>query len=176
MFACAFALLSDEIDEVWVVPSYRHPFGKAMAPFRDRIRMVRLAMRPLGARVKVSTTEKDNEGPGYTYETLHRLRHAHPGCRFRLIVGSDILHERRRWHRFADVQRLAPLLIVPRDGRGARASGFALPDVSSTRLRHLLGRRASPGAMLPASVLRYVCENDLYLSATRGRMHSGPCR
>lgn len=175
VFACAFALGCDEIDEVWVVPSYRHPFGKAMAPFGDRVRMVRLAMRPLGARVKVSTMERDNEGPGYTFETVRRLGREHPDVAFRLVVGSDILDERRRWHRFAELTRMAPLLVVPREARGARSSGLQIPDVSSSQIRELLRRHRAPGPMLPALVYRYVCDNDLY-GAVRHQSSDAPCK
>lgn len=164
LLACAFALATDEVDEVWAVPSFRHPFGKEMTLYAHRIRMVRLALRPLGPRVKISTLEKDIEGEGYTYDSLRELRRRRPDAKLRLIVGSDILGDRQRWKRFRDVERMAPLLVVPRASTTTRVRGdaFELPAISSSHLRAQLADGVDPGPWLPRSVYRYVLDHDLY--------------
>lgn len=148
---------------MWVLPTYRHPFAKVMAPFVHRVRMVRLAVAPLGRRVKVSTMERSAGARGFTYDTLCALRKRYPGHSLRLVVGSDILAERHRWYRFPDVERMAPLLVVPRlpSARGADRR-VALPPVSSTLVRKLLDAGRDPGPLVPAAVRRYVVENRLY--------------
>lgn len=149
---------------MWVLPTFRHPFAKVMAPFAHRVRMVRLAVAPLGRRVKVSTLERTVPGQGFTYDTLCALRRRYPRHELRLVVGSDILPERKRWHRFSDVERMAPLLVVPRlpSARGAERR-FALPPVSSTLVRRLLDAGLDPGPLVPAAVRGYLAQNKLYV-------------
>ena len=41
------------------------------------------------------------------FRLLQRLNTQHPDVQFRLVIGSDILREGQRWHRFDEVLRLA---------------------------------------------------------------------
>ncbi len=143
------------------MPSRHHPFGKDLVPYRHRVAMTGIAMRPLGSRVKVSTIEEGNEGIGYTYDLLRELIGRHPGTHFRLVVGSDILAEEHRWKRFDDVEKMAPLIVVPREGSGD-TEGFGLPDVSSSGIRDLLSQGREPGPLLPRGVIDYIRSHRLY--------------
>lgn len=53
-----YALSTAPIDEVLVVPVYRHPFAKPLAPFADRLEMCRLALGWL-PRVTISRVEEE---------------------------------------------------------------------------------------------------------------------
>ena len=43
LMAAYWALATQGVSEVWLLPAYRHPFGKQLEPFEDRLRMCRLA-------------------------------------------------------------------------------------------------------------------------------------
>src|SRR5437867_3521350 len=115
--AVLWALETEDVAEVWVVPTFRHPFEKELAPYDDRLEMCRLAMAPLGARVVVSDLERELGGEtSRTLVTLEALKARRPDASLRLVIGADIWPEREKWWKWAEVERLAPPLVVRRAG------------------------------------------------------------
>lgn len=165
-----YVLESQPLDAVWIVPTYRHAFGKDLAPFADRVAMCRLAMAPLGARAVVSELEAELASrPGFvasrTLELLEELYARHPEHQFRLVLGTDILAETDKWYRWDDVARLAPPIVIGRAGHlpaGAKATGLAMPEVSSSEVRQRLASGDAVGDLLPREVVRYIGERGLY--------------
>jgi nicotinate-nucleotide adenylyltransferase len=154
------------VDEVWLLPAWRHPFGKELAPFADRVRMCRLAVRGV-AGVKVSSAERELEGDplcGKTARTLEWLRERHPGTRFALVVGTDILRETVKWYRWDRVAQLARVIVVGRQGypEGSPAGAPLLPEVSSTEVRARLARGEDAAGLVPRAVADYARERRLY--------------
>lgn len=119
------------IDEVWILPVWRHPFGKKMAPFSERLRLCRRFFRPLGKKVKVKDLERRLGGTSYTIRLLRHLEKKHPRRQFFLILGGDAYRGRKGWKDFGEIRKLARLIIFP---RGARSP---IPDVSSTEIRRV---------------------------------------
>lgn len=169
VLGAAFVLTTGEVDRVLIVPCFRHPFAKALAPFDDRLAMCRLAFAPLAA-VEVSDVERDLGGESLTVRTLEHLAAQRPDWRLRLVVGADVVAEMDRWTRPERVRALAPPLVLGRVGAppvdGAPA---VLPEVSSTALREALARGEAPGPLLPAAVAAYAAERGLYRGADDGR-------
>lgn len=165
-----YVLESQPIDAVWIVPTYRHAFGKDLAPFADRVAMCRAAMAPLGDRVVVSEAEAELAArPGFVASrTLHlveMLLAQHPEHRFRLVLGTDILAETDKWYRWDEVVRLAPPIVIGRAGhlpQGATATGVTMPEVSSSEVRQRLASGDAVGDLLPRQVVRYIGERGLY--------------
>lgn len=163
LLVTAYVLATAEVDEVWLLPSFRHPFGKQLAPFDDRAEMCRLLASYFASGVKVSTVEEELGGEGRTIDTLHHLIPSHPGHTFRLVVGSDILDEAPKWRSFDEVAKLAPLLVVARGGHPhPQARGPAMPEVSSTEVRALLASRGDAAALVPRKILDYLALKPLY--------------
>lgn len=172
-----WALATGTIDALWIVPTGGHPFGKRMAPFADRAEMCRLAFAPLGERAVVHETER-GPGPHYSIETLARLREAHPGLRWRWVMGTDTLETADKWRAWDRLQVEAPPLLIPRAGHQAEAAwaamnldaneaaaraAIAVPDVSSTDVRRHMTRGARPAKLLvPGPVLDYTEQRGLY--------------
>jgi nicotinate-nucleotide adenylyltransferase len=164
VMAAYWTLATQGVSEVWMLPSYRHPFGKALAPFEDRVRMCELAAAPLRG-LHVCTAEADlADDPlvGKTARTLEYLVERHPDRRFTLVVGADIVGDTPKWYRFDRVRELARVIVVGRAGEAAFADGPALPDVSSTEVRERLRRGEDVSALVPTRVLEYVRERGLY--------------
>jgi nicotinate-nucleotide adenylyltransferase len=166
LMAAWYALATEPVAEVWLLPAYRHPFGKALAPFDERVAMCRLAAATLRG-VHVCTAEAElAEDPlaGKTVRTLEHLRQRHPGHGFALVVGSDILAETEKWYRWDRVQELARIVVVGRQGHEAGAGGRPLlPAVSSTEVRERLGRGEEVGHLVPRRVLAHIAARSLYV-------------
>ena len=169
-----YILETQPVDELWFVPTYAHPFGKPLAPYEHRVGMLELAASALGPRVRVSRDEETlAKRPGFVASrTLDLVEHlAAAGHRLRLVIGTDILGEAHKWHRWDDVIATAPLIVVGRTGhplpQGSVATGVTMPEISSTRIRELLGSanladQDELRGLLPNSVLGYIAQHQLY--------------
>jgi nicotinate-nucleotide adenylyltransferase len=162
---CLYALETHPVDRVLMVPTFRHAFGKELAPFPDRVAMCEIAASVFGGRVEVSRVEEDLGGESRTYSTLLELRRRLPGAGFRLLVGSDILSERDSWHRWGDVVAMAPPIVVARSGhppKDPESAGPVLVEVSSSEVRERLSRGESAVPLLPRAVMDYIAGRGLY--------------
>ena len=160
------------IDELWFVPTYAHPFGKALAPYEDRVAMCELAAASVGAKVSRAEEELAHR-PGFiASRTLDLVEHlAAQGHALRLVIGTDILAETHKWYRWDAVVALAPPIAIGRGGHAhAGTPGIAIdmPELSSTRIRAMIASGdASVSDLLPAAVLRYIAERKLYAEQTK---------
>jgi nicotinate-nucleotide adenylyltransferase len=164
VLAIAYLLATEDVDQVLVVPCYRHPLAKELSPFEHRHAMCERAMSWL-PRTVVSRVEEELGGESRTLRTIEHLSARHPDWRMRLVVGADILLEGRRWQAFERIAELAPLVVLGRAGITAvGAPPPILPDVSSTRIRDSIraGRMAEVDSLVPRAVLSYIDAHRLY--------------
>ena len=166
-----YVLETCDVDELWFVPTFAHPFGKELAPYEDRVAMCELAAAPLGSRVRVSRAEQALAArPGFvasrTLELVEMLAEQRPADSWRLVIGTDILGETAKWYRWDDLVQRAPLIVVGRAGHALPAdsveTGVVMPQVSATRVRELLAAGDHVGSLLPREVMRYIAEHGLY--------------
>ncbi len=160
-----YVLETAPIDELWFVPTWSHPFGKDLASFADRAAMCELAAVALGPRACVNRAEAELAArPGFTTShTLDLIEYLEaPGRELHLVIGADILGDTAKWHRWDEVVRRAPPIVVPRHGYPGGV-GIDMPALSSTHVRELVRTHdASLAGLLPREVLRYIAEHDLY--------------
>jgi len=164
VLAVAYVLATQDVDRVLVIPCYRHPFNKELAPFGHRFAMCEQAMGWLPHTI-VSPVERELGGESRTLRTVEHLGKLHPEWRMRLVVGADILLEGRRWHGFDRVVELAPPLILGRAGVQAQGAPLPLlPELSSSDIRQALreGRRSDVEPLVPRAVLAYIDAHGLY--------------
>jgi nicotinate-nucleotide adenylyltransferase len=164
VLACTLVRSVEDVERVLVVPAYKHPFAKALAPFEDRATMCNLAMGWLPG-VEVSRVEEELGGESRTLRTLERLAASNPNWKLRLIIGADILAEAPRWYGFDAIARLAPPIVLGRAGVDAPGAGPALlPEVSSTQVRAAIARGAwgEVEKLVPRTVLQHVRDRGLY--------------
>jgi nicotinate-nucleotide adenylyltransferase len=164
VLAVSYLLSTEEVDRILVIPCFLHPFAKELAPFEDRMAMCERAMGWL-PKTTISRVEEELGGESRTLRTVEHLHSLHPDWRMRLVVGSDILLEGRRWHGFDRVVALAPLLVLGRVGAVAPGSPPpVLPEVSSSAVREALraGHRDAIAALVPREVLDYVEAHRIY--------------
>jgi nicotinate-nucleotide adenylyltransferase len=166
VLSVAWALAAGDVDEVWVIPVWKHAFDKAHgADFEDRMEMCERAFARFRG-VQVLDIERELGDVSRTLDTLDALRSRHPAARFRLMIGADLLATTDRWHRWDDVVRLAPPLVVGREGYPApEGCPISIPDVSSTEVRAALDDDSTDlQGLVPSAVAEYVRAHELYAS------------
>jgi nicotinate-nucleotide adenylyltransferase len=172
--AITCVLATARVDELWMVPTFKHPFDKQLEPFADRARMCELAAAPF-ARVRVSRIEEELGGDSFTLRTVKALRARHPDHEWVMVIGADLLAERERWHGWPELKELVEFVIVGRQG-AARAAATAtavgatgaveLPAISSTWVRERLAHGESVEPWVAADVRDYIAARGLYRGAT----------
>jgi nicotinate-nucleotide adenylyltransferase len=164
LMAAWWTLATQPCEAVWLLPSYRHPFGKALAPFEDRVEMCRLAATAIrGAHVCTAEEElRDDPLCGKTARTLEHLAAKHPGKTFALVIGADILPDTDKWWRWDRVQELARIVVVGREGWPPVPGAPTFPAISSTEIRASLARGEDVSGLVPRKVLAYAAEKGLY--------------
>jgi nicotinate-nucleotide adenylyltransferase len=162
--SCAYVLATarPRVDQIWMIPTYKHPFAKALAPYRHRVEMCRRAAETLGGRVQVSRIEEELGGESYTLNTVKALRARHPEHEFALVIGADLVAERERWHGWPELKTLIDFIVVGRQGQKEAGAALDLPPVSSTEIRAKLGRGENVDGWMDAGVVDYIGAHGLY--------------
>ena len=177
VLAVVYALSTAPIDEVLVVPVFRHPFAKELASFEERLAMCELGLGWI-PRVTVSPVERELGGESLTLRTVEHLAEAHPDWSLRLLIGADVLGDLPKWHRFDRIAEVAPPLVLgrvgvvpPTPGEGSVPIPTAplpvLPRVSSTEIRSAIaaGDLDAVRARVPKAVLDFIEQHRLYRGA-----------
>jgi nicotinate-nucleotide adenylyltransferase len=161
VLAAQWALSTQRIESVVVIPALVHAFGKPLEPFPHRRRMCELAFA--GVRgVRVSDLEARMPSPSYTVHTLERLRAEYPHVDLRLMIGSDLVLQLPSWREGERVVALAPPLVIGRGGHLDGDEEIAMPTVSSTEVRRRFRAGESLDALVPWAVRDHVARFGLY--------------
>ena len=160
--AALYVLETAAVDELWMVPAFQHPFGKALAPFAHRFEMCELAAAALGPRVKVSAVERQLGVESRTLRTVRRLQQDFPGHAFSLVIGADLVAELPSWQDSAELRRSVPLVVVGRAGFESGDGRLALPRVSSSEVRAALAAGRPVDGLVPRAVVDYIARHGLY--------------
>lgn len=146
-----------QVDEVWLLPTWRHAFQKPLRPFAARVAACEALARHVGPFVRVDPVEATLPAPSYTVATLDTLAERHPGVQLRLVVGSDVLPQTPSWRDWGRIaERYAPI-VVRRDGHPGGDLGPVFPAVSSTDIRARLEAGERPTDLVPEDVLAAWC-------------------
>lgn len=163
LLAAVYARATLPLDEVWLMPSHTHPFGKVLAPFEHRRAMCEAMAAAIGPWLKVTDVESRLKGEGRTVDTLSHLTSELADARFWLLLGSDIAKDLPSWKDFGRVESLATVVILNRAGHlSERAVGPPLVAVSSTEVRAALEEGRAHEALIPRAVRAYIDAHGLY--------------
>jgi len=158
-------------DEIWVIPTAVHAFGKPLLPFATRKHLLTLLLKDLGPHEKISiksfeqTLYRETKKPSRTMDTLRWIKTRFPQVKLTLILGSDLLSEIHRWKNIAGIRRLATLFFLPRKGFAAENRKLKqrpfLPEIYSSKIRQNLKDSKLSG--LTPEVARFIVAKKLYL-------------
>lgn len=154
-----FLLVQNRFDEIWLVPSYDHPFEKNLAPFNQRKKMCQLMMEGLGPKVKICSIENElKKTPSYMINTVLALKQKYPEYKFTLILGTDCRRDLPRWKAGGKLSREVDFYFVPRPG----FEGSPFTDISSTEIRRLIHDKSDSSKYLVKPVADYIKRHQLY--------------
>jgi len=163
VLSVAWALSAAELDALWIVPTWQHVFNKQHgAPFEERQTMCELAFAPF-RDVQISDIERRLGGVSRTLETLDALEKGNPDTLFRLLIGADVLPTTDRWYRWDEVVKIAPPLVIGRQGYPVpEGCPISIPNINSTDIRTGLRNAADIGGLVPSAVIEHIRSRDLY--------------
>lgn len=170
---------SKTFDEVWLMPCYKHLYGKQLTDSRHRLKMCELASQQDG-RIKVFDYEIKHKLQGETYHLVTRLLDedfAKDQYDFSLIIGLDNANDFDKWVNYKHLERSIRFVVVPRSGINRDEavdwylksphiylSNVSIPDYSSTQVREYLkeGIYQHLSEVLDSLVVKYIKDNELY--------------
>ncbi|MCL2178962.1 MAG: nicotinate-nicotinamide nucleotide adenylyltransferase [Proteobacteria bacterium] len=160
----SFARMALGVDELWLLPAFRHPLGKVLLAFEHRLEMCRLLAGQLGPWAKAVDMEAHIGGEGRTVDLLEHLLPLYPGWHFQWLMGSDTVADLPLWKGFSRIQELVKIVVIHRLGYPLeQAIGPGLAALSSTEVRHRIERQDIPEGWLPTTIADYVRTHRLYL-------------
>jgi nicotinate-nucleotide adenylyltransferase len=143
---------TDLVDEVWLMPSFGHPFSKESAGFDVRLALCQALAKDVGRWVKVVDVERSLPTPSYSIDSLQALQTLHPKTTFRFVVGSDVLPDLPKWKDWPSIQRDFSPIVVGRVGYVNPPDCVVFPGVSSTQIRADLHAQRAVGHWLTKRV------------------------
>ena len=105
-------------DDVWLMPCFRHIYGKKMESPEHRLAMCRLATKH-DRRIFVSDYEIKHKLGGETYHLVKKLLSedfAKNERDFSLAIGMDNANTFSDWVNHEDLERMIRCIIIPRTG------------------------------------------------------------
>lgn len=164
------ALDENLVEEVWFVVSPHNPDKSldSLAPFPDRVAMVRHAVEGIPAMLPCDIEDKLPR-PSYTFTTLRALRDKYPDYTFSIIAGDDILRSILSWKQSEEIIAHHDLIIKNRSNAtvdvppGVRAQFLpGVIELSATDVRGMIANSIKPLEIIPEAVHEYIKEKGLY--------------
>ena len=161
-----FILNQTDLAEIWFVVSPQNPLksGADLYPEKDRLEMVKLAIKPQ-KQFKACDVEFDMPRPSYTYNTLIELGEKHPDKEFVLILGSDNLQHFDKWKDHEKILLEYDLIVYNRENnpggdfaknQKVRLLKGPMLNISSTQIRSYMRLGRSIKFMVPEEVEAYL--------------------
>lgn len=155
-------LWSGEIDTVYLLPCWKHAFGKEPVDFAHRIFMCQQMVND-EKNIYVSADEGEIRST-YSVDILNFIAKQNPDKTFRLILGTDNYWKMDQWENKSEIYRLAKPLWVERPGT-SRIPEMTYPlynKISSTQVRNLLTEGKSIDELVHPKVIEYIRQEGLY--------------
>lgn len=169
------------IDQVWLMPAYSHPFSKSLSTSVHRLAMVKLLEDDT---IKASDFEIKKKGVSYTIDTMQSLTKMYPQHSFYWISGSDQIQDYLKWKNWQDFIQNYKIIIYARDENKAvledalkttlemttvpntiyilASKELPTMNISSSTIREKVKRNESIRGLVPKKVEQYIMENKLY--------------
>lgn len=169
------------LDQVWMMPAFQHPFNKQLSPVETRYAMTKLLENE---SIKVSDYEIKHNRTSYTIDTLNALQKHYPNDTFYWITGSDQLQDFRKYKDWEEIVQKHNLIFFPREWilpefeeRVKEAlllksiprnvivlhnKNLVLTNISSTRIRERVKAGLSIDLYVTKAVGEFIRKNKLY--------------
>lgn len=170
-----------DIDKVWLMPCFIHPFNKKLSPCKHRLNMVKLLENK---NIESSDFEIKQKGVSYTIETLKKFSKIYPSDKFFWVISSSELEFFPKWKDWQEIVEKFRLIIFPRNinlkelkdkARGylgynksnrriiiLDSQDLILTNISSTEIKKRIRRNLSISSLVSGDVEKYILKNKLY--------------
>jgi nicotinate-nucleotide adenylyltransferase len=169
-----------QLDEVVFCPTSTSPFKSLNPPKvskKAREAMLKLALGAIPSFTMINT-ELEREGISYTIDTIKDVLSMRKGVELFLLLGEDALAHFHRWKDVEEIVHLAPPLtgsrmtelpanfeaLSPFVAEMLQQGMTKIPvmEISSTVIRKRLAEKLYCGHFVPAPVLHYIEQHQLY--------------
>lgn len=157
------------VDEVWILPCKIHAFNKSLIPAKDRIEMIKRAIKGID-NAKICDIELKSAGKSYTADTVRRLKKKY-NHQFYFIIGFDILEQIAKWYKhgqlFKEIEFVAfkrknyPFKAV-KDMKIAYWVDWNDKDISSIMIRERVKKGKSIARFVHPEVEMYILKHRIY--------------
>ncbi len=169
------------IDQVWLMSCYEHPFEKNLSDPLHRLAMAKLLE---DSALKASDFEIEQKKVSFTIDTLDTLSKKYPTDTFYWIIGSDQLKEFRNWKDWQRIIKDYRLIIYARDRvipeleakvkealstRTIPQNVYVLASenlltshISSTIIRQRVKKNLPIRSLVPKKIEDYIINHNLY--------------
>jgi nicotinate-nucleotide adenylyltransferase len=164
------------LDFVYFVPAYIPPHKQQYSSTTARHRMNMLQLAVSGRKeFIVSSIELRRRGISYTIDSLKAFKRRFPNAEMVLIIGADNLLQFHSWKSPKVILQLALLAVYKRIGYHVSLKDSPIDftllkgpmlGVSSTEIRHNIGKGLSIRTLVPHSIALYIKQHLLYSKLT----------
>lgn len=165
------------LDRMILVPAGNPPHKPPSDGYTPSAAEVRLAMVRAAVEgdpvLEVDDLEVRREGPSYTVDTLREFRGRWPEAKLFVVIGVDQLEELHTWRAPEELERLATLVVLAREGQSPPSDGFRAQvafdlvphtrvDLSSTAIRRRVREGYSIRYRVAEATRRILVREGLY--------------
>lgn len=168
------------LDQVWLMPCFIHPFGKKLSSANHRFSMTKCLE---DKDIKISNFEIGNKKVSYTIDTLNSLSKKYKNDIFYWILSSEDLEDFQKWKNWKEIIKKYNLIIFPRRPQLNLKEKVkkclnlkSIPDsiiviglnklitisVSSTIIRERVRKNLPITYMVPEKIKNFILTNKLY--------------
>jgi nicotinate-nucleotide adenylyltransferase len=170
-----------QLDQVWLMPAYHHPFLRNLSDVHTRLAMVKMLETK---NIKISDFEIEHNPTSYTIDTLNKLTEKYPDDSFYWITGSDQLENFHKYKDWKDIIAKHNLIIFPREWMlphleeivkeklmlktipenviVLQNKNLITTNISSTKIRERLREGLSIQYLVQDKVGEFIIKNKLY--------------
>lgn len=168
------------LDQIWLMPCFIHPFGKKLSNANYRFSMTKCLENK---DIKVSDFEIENKKISYTIDTLDALSKKYKNDIFYWILSSEDLENFQKWKNWKEIVEKYNLIIFPRRSQASLKEKVkkclnleSIPDnitvisldklvttgISSTIIRERVRKNLPIAYMVPEKIEQFIQTNKLY--------------
>lgn len=163
--------LIPNLDQIWLLPEYRHSFAKNrnLIEAKQRLAMLHFLVR---SWIKLQTCCLDQQMSGNTIEHIAYLKRKFPRHQFSFLIGSDNLASFTKWPQWPELLKLMPFYVYPRLGfpfqplypnmKPLTHPEQIITNISSTMVRQRIKANLIIDHLVPIRIAAYIKKNSLF--------------
>lgn len=161
------SLSTNEIDQVWFLPCWKHAFGKDPSSFEHRTNMLNAMIEGSSIeKVTVCVDEKEVQST-YSIEIISYIVNKYNDIDFTLVLGTDNYWKLTDWKNFNEIRKLVGVMWIARSGeqdlpQSENVIGSITSEVSSTLVRKLFKENGDVTNFIQDGVIEYIKKNNIY--------------